>query len=108
MPRPAALDPLFRSLHSIKGVGPQLSALLTRFFGVAEGQEAIALGLQSALTKDDNVISSYRCHALQYIRGDSVKRIVGELFGFELVRFVPTRMSTPALAVPLGPCAPLT
>ena len=43
MPRPAALDPLFRSLHSIKGVGPQLSALLTRFFGVAEGQEAIAL-----------------------------------------------------------------
>ena len=78
------------------------------FCHLYDGQEAIALGLQSALTKDDNVISSYRCHALQYIRGDSVKRIVGELFGFELVRFVPTRMSTPALAVPLGPCAPLT
>ena len=30
MPRPPSLDPLFRSLHSIKGVGPQLSALLTR------------------------------------------------------------------------------
>ncbi len=45
MPRPPALDPLFRSLHSIKGVGPQLSALLTRFFGAPEGQEAIALDL---------------------------------------------------------------
>jgi ATP-dependent DNA helicase RecG len=43
LPRPASLDPLFRSLHSIKGVGPQLSALMTRFFGAPEGQEAIAL-----------------------------------------------------------------
>jgi ATP-dependent DNA helicase RecG len=43
--RPSILDPLFRSLHSIKGVGPQLSALLTRFFGAPEGQEAIALDL---------------------------------------------------------------
>ena len=43
MARPAALDPLFRSLRSIKGVGPQLGALLTRFFGPPEGQEALAL-----------------------------------------------------------------
>jgi ATP-dependent DNA helicase RecG len=43
VPRPASLDPLFRSLRSIKGVGPQLAALLTRFFGAPEGQEAIAL-----------------------------------------------------------------
>ncbi len=45
MSRPPLLDPLFRSLHSIKGVGPQLSALLTRFFGAPEGQEAIALDI---------------------------------------------------------------
>ncbi|HTJ56842.1 MAG TPA: ATP-dependent DNA helicase RecG [Devosiaceae bacterium] len=43
MPRPSSLDPLFRSLHSLKGVGPQLSALMTRFFGAGDGQEAIAL-----------------------------------------------------------------
>ena len=43
MPRPPALDPLFRSLRSIKGVGPQLGALLNRFFG-GEG-DAIALDL---------------------------------------------------------------
>ena len=45
MPRPLALDPLFRSLRSFKGVGPQLGALLNRFFGPGEGQEAIALDL---------------------------------------------------------------
>lgn len=45
MPRPETLDPLFRSLRSIKGVGPQLANLLTRFFGAPEGQEAIALDL---------------------------------------------------------------
>jgi ATP-dependent DNA helicase RecG len=43
MPRPAALDPLFRSLTAIKGVGPQLRALMSRFFAIGEGQEAIAL-----------------------------------------------------------------
>ena len=45
MPRPTALDPLFRSLHSIKGVGPQLGALLKRFFGGPDGRDAIALDL---------------------------------------------------------------
>ncbi len=43
MPRPDSLDPLFRSLRSIKGVGPQLGALLNRFFG-GDG-EAVALDL---------------------------------------------------------------
>jgi len=44
MPRPTALDPLFRSLRSFRGVGPQLGALLNRYFG-GEGQDAIALDL---------------------------------------------------------------
>jgi ATP-dependent DNA helicase RecG len=44
LPRPTSLDPLFRSLRSIKGVGPLLGALLNRFFG-GEGQDAIALDL---------------------------------------------------------------
>jgi ATP-dependent DNA helicase RecG len=45
MPRPPALDPLFRSLGSIKGVGPQLGALLKRFFGGGEDQDPVALDL---------------------------------------------------------------
>ena len=43
MPRPESLSPLFRSLRSIKGVGDKLAALLTRYFGAPEGQEAIVL-----------------------------------------------------------------
>ncbi len=45
MSRPEDLSPLFRSLRSIKGVGDKLAALLTRFFGAPEGQEAIALDI---------------------------------------------------------------
>ncbi|MCS6760901.1 MAG: ATP-dependent DNA helicase RecG [Candidatus Devosia symbiotica] len=45
MSRPDSLSPLFRSLHSIKGVGDKLAALLTRFFGTPDGQEAIALDI---------------------------------------------------------------
>ena len=40
---PQSLLPLFRSLHTIKGVGDKLAALLTRYFGAPEGQEAIVL-----------------------------------------------------------------
>lgn len=43
MSRPAILDPMFRSLRAFKGVGPQLGKLMTRFFGVPDGQDAIAL-----------------------------------------------------------------
>ncbi|UJW86004.1 ATP-dependent DNA helicase RecG [Devosia sp. SL43] len=45
MSRPESLSPLFRSLHSIKGVGDKLAALLTRYFGAPEGQEAMALDI---------------------------------------------------------------
>ena len=43
MSRPQDLEPLFASLHAIKGVGDKLAALLTRYFGAPEGQEAIVL-----------------------------------------------------------------
>ena len=43
MSRPQSLLPLFQSLHTIKGVGDKLAALLTRYFGAPEGQEAIVL-----------------------------------------------------------------
>ena len=45
MSRPESLSPLFASLRSIKGVGDKLAALLTRYFGAPEGQEAIALDI---------------------------------------------------------------
>ncbi len=53
------------------------------FCHLYDGQEAICMGLQSALDKEDHIATSYRCHGFQYIRGGSVKSIVAELFGFE-------------------------
>jgi len=43
VPRPDLLTPLFKSLKSTKGVGPQLGALFAKFFGAPEGQDAIVL-----------------------------------------------------------------
>lgn len=45
MSRPETLQPLFSSLHAIKGVGDKLAALLARFFAAPEGQEAIVLDI---------------------------------------------------------------
>ena len=45
MPRPALLNPLFRSVTALKGVGPRLSPLLARFLGQTEGQDALVIDL---------------------------------------------------------------
>ncbi len=45
MPRPPLLNPLFRSVTSLKGVGPRLAPLLSRFLGQTEGQDAVVLDL---------------------------------------------------------------
>ena len=45
MPRPALLNPLFRSVTALKGVGPRLSPLLARFLGQTEGQDALVVDL---------------------------------------------------------------
>jgi ATP-dependent DNA helicase RecG len=43
VPRPDLLNPLFKSLKSMKGVGPQLGALFAKFFGAPDGQDAVVL-----------------------------------------------------------------
>ena len=45
MPRPIELTPFFASLRSFKGVGPQLNALLSRFFSAQDTGGPIALDL---------------------------------------------------------------
>ena len=45
MPRPQLLNPLFRSVTALKGVGPRLAPLLSRFFGQTEGQDAQVIDL---------------------------------------------------------------
>ncbi|CAN6670670.1 pyruvate dehydrogenase E1 component subunit alpha, mitochondrial [Trichomonascus vanleenenianus] len=51
------------------------------FCHLSTGQEAIAVGIEHAITKEDTVITAYRCHGFAYMRGASVKGVIGELLG---------------------------
>ncbi|EMR09032.1 pyruvate dehydrogenase (acetyl-transferring) E1 component, alpha subunit [Pneumocystis murina B123] len=45
------------------------------------GQEAVAVGIEQAITPEDQVITAYRCHGFAYVRGSSIKSIIAELLG---------------------------
>ena len=44
-------------------------------------QEACAVGMEAAMTKDDPVITAYRCHGWTHTRGVPIKNILAELTG---------------------------
>lgn len=51
------------------------------FCHLSVGQEAVAVGIESALDSKDTVITLYRCHGFAYLRGAPVKAVIGELLG---------------------------
>ncbi|KAK6432840.1 alpha subunit of pyruvate dehydrogenase [Oleoguttula sp. CCFEE 5521] len=51
------------------------------FCHLSTGQEAVAVGIEHAITKQDHVITAYRCHGFAMMRGGSVRSIIGELLG---------------------------
>jgi pyruvate dehydrogenase E1 component alpha subunit len=51
------------------------------FCHLSTGQEAVAVGIENAITKDDTIITAYRCHGFAYTRGAPVKGIIAELLG---------------------------
>ncbi|KAL2064545.1 hypothetical protein VTL71DRAFT_3682 [Oculimacula yallundae] len=51
------------------------------FCHLSTGQEAVAVGIEHSLTKEDDIITAYRCHGYALMRGASVKSIIGELLG---------------------------
>ncbi|KAK5989063.1 Pyruvate dehydrogenase E1 component subunit alpha [Cladobotryum mycophilum] len=51
------------------------------FCHLSTGQEAVAVGIEHAITKEDDVITSYRCHGFAIMRGGSVRSVIGELLG---------------------------
>ena len=44
------------------------------------GQEAVAAGVCQALSKNDQIISSHRCHTLSCERGN-LKKMIAEIYG---------------------------
>ena len=51
------------------------------FCHLYDGQEAVGVGIQSALSPLDSWITSYRCHCMALMRGGSVEKVLAELFG---------------------------
>ncbi|KAI9675430.1 MAG: alpha subunit of pyruvate dehydrogenase [Caeruleum heppii] len=51
------------------------------FCHLSTGQEAVAAGIEHAITKEDHVITAYRCHGFAMMRGGTVRSIIGELLG---------------------------
>lgn len=45
------------------------------------GQEAVAAGMHYAMTPEDLLITSYRCHPFAALRGGSIYSVLAELFG---------------------------
>jgi len=55
--------------------------LIRGFCHLATGQEAVAVGMESAMTPEDRLITSYRCHPFAVLRGGTVKGVIAELLG---------------------------
>jgi len=55
--------------------------MIRGFLHLYTGQEAVATGIQAALTMKDAVTTAYRCHGWMYVRGGTPESIISELIG---------------------------
>ena len=80
------LAELYRQMFMIRRVEEEAARAYAQgkiggFLHLYIGQEAIAVGAQEALQKDDYAITTYRDHGLALARGMSARAAMAELFG---------------------------
>jgi len=80
------LKQMYRDMVSIRRMEMAADRLykekkIRGFCHLSTGQEAVATGIEHAITKEDAIITAYRCHGFALMRGASVKSIIGELLG---------------------------
>ncbi|CAG8511183.1 10714_t:CDS:2 [Acaulospora colombiana] len=51
------------------------------FCHLCTGQEAVSVGMESAITREDAIITAYRCHGYTLVRGATPHQILAELTG---------------------------
>ncbi|KAK9451378.1 dehydrogenase E1 component-domain-containing protein [Limtongia smithiae] len=76
---------MYKNMSTVRRLETAADALYKakkiRGFHLSIGEEAIAVGIEHAISKDDQIITAYRCHGFAYMRGASVKAILAELMG---------------------------
>eukprot|EP00826_Nyctotherus_ovalis_P033193 TRINITY_DN267_c0_g1_i3.p1 TRINITY_DN267_c0_g1~~TRINITY_DN267_c0_g1_i3.p1 ORF type:complete len:336 (-),score=113.55 TRINITY_DN267_c0_g1_i3:424-1431(-) len=51
------------------------------FCHLMDGQEAVSVGVEAGITKEDHIITAYRCHGIALGRGVSVYKLMSEMMG---------------------------
>lgn len=51
------------------------------FCHLSIGQEAVAVGIEHGVTRDDKLITAYRCHGNVLMRGAEPREVIGEVLG---------------------------
>ncbi|CAE6465908.1 unnamed protein product [Rhizoctonia solani] len=77
---------LYRQMTTMRRMEMAADALykakmIRGFCHLAIGQEAVSVGMESAIEKDDRVITAYRCHPFAVLRGGTIKGVIAELLG---------------------------
>jgi pyruvate dehydrogenase E1 component alpha subunit len=80
------IEQLYRSMRLIRRVEEEIALIypsdkIKSPIHLSIGQEAISSGVCAALSSDDVISASYRCHAAYLAHGGSLEGMLAELFG---------------------------